>query len=482
MMKVCIAYPSFENNSYSPMWTQNRQFQWFHFPSYIFPLVPASAATLLKENGFEAFWMDCIAEGIEFSDFLRFIERERPDLVAIETKTPIMRRLWAIAGRIKEVEPRTRIVFFGDHITARPMESFLNSKIDYAVTGGDYDVSLLKLARFLRDKSELPAGIYYRDGDTIRDTGRFSLDTDLDSLPLIDRKLTKAHLYFEKWKKRDPFFYTMVGRDCMWNCKFCSWKTLYPKFRARKPESLLDEIGFLIEEYGVREIFDDTGTFPSGAWLETFCKGMIERGYNKKILFSSNFRFDLLRKSDANLMKKAGYRKVKCGLESASQKTLDMLNKNLRVEDITAGCRAASEAGIDVQLTIMVGYPWETREDAQRTCDLADNLMSKGYAEMLQSTIVIPYPGTGLYDMAVENDWFLIDPLDYDRYGMMEPILKTPDMEPAEVSEMCRAVYKRFFNARFVLRQLSRIRSWEDANYVAKGAKAVLGHILDFKR
>ena len=60
---------------------------------------------------------------------------------------------------------------------------------------------------------------------------------------------------------------------------------MYPgkNFRSISPERLLDEIGILIKEYGVREVFDDSGTFPKGEWLETFCKGMIERGYNKKI-------------------------------------------------------------------------------------------------------------------------------------------------------------------------------------------------------
>ncbi|NIM04938.1 MAG: B12-binding domain-containing radical SAM protein, partial [Armatimonadetes bacterium] len=58
------------------------------------------------------------------------------------------------------------------------------------------------------------------------------------------------------------------------------------------------------------------------------------------------------------------------------QETLDRIDKNIRVEDITEGCRLASSAGIDVQLTVMVGYPWETREDALRTLNLARELMS----------------------------------------------------------------------------------------------------------
>jgi len=58
----------------------------------------------------------------------------------------------------------------------------------------------------------------------------------------------------------------------------------------------------------------------------------------------------------------------------------------------------------------MVGYSWETKVDAQRTIDLANQLVSKGHAEMLQATVVVPYPCTPLYEEAVENKWFRIDP------------------------------------------------------------------------
>ena len=176
----------------------------------------------------------------------------------------------------------------GDHVTALPQESMAMSKVDYVITGGDYDFLLLGIAMWKRNRTALPAGIWYREDEDIRNTGQFDLSGDLNTLPFIDRRLTKAHLYGEKWKKRSPFFYTLAGRDCPWaKCTFCAWTTTFPKFRVRTPESVLNEIGILISDYGVKEIFDDTGTFPSGGWLRKFCEGMIERGYNKEILFSS---------------------------------------------------------------------------------------------------------------------------------------------------------------------------------------------------
>ncbi len=466
------------------MLTQNRQFQWYHAASYIYPLVPACAATLLVQAGFDVLWNDAITTGWSWEQFAGFIRREQPDLIAFETKTPVVRQHWRIVERVKRLAPHCQTVLMGDHVTALPWETMRNSRVDFCITGGDYDVSLLALACHLRDGSPLPPGLYYRDGDAIHDTGPFRLDHDLNDLPLIDRHLTQAHLYGEKWRKRTPFFYTMAGRDCPWaRCTFCAWTTLYPHFRVRRPEHLLDEIGFLIEEHGAREIFDDTGTFPAGGWLRRFCQGMIERGYNKHILFSCNMRYGYIGQPDLlDLMKRAGFRKLKMGLESANQSTLDRLNKGITVEQIVEESRLISEAGLDIHLTVMVGYPWETRDDAQRTVDLARALMAQGHAEMLQSTVVVPYPGTPLHAQALEHQWFRpdFDPLDYDHYDMREPVLAVPGMTPAEVMAFSAQVYGSFLTPRFVWRNLRKIRSWRDLDYLWRGAKAVIGHLRDF--
>ncbi len=479
-MKIVIGYPPLTGKG-SPMLTQNRQFQWYHVPAYIYPLVPASAATLLSTKGHEVIWADGITEQKEPEEYFEEMIEAQPDMIAFETKTPVIKQHWRIIDRLKKSIPDTKLILMGDHVTAQPEESLLNSSVDFVVTGGHYDFMLQGITDHLAEGKDLPPGIHFRRNGSPVTTGTFEPVQDLNSLPFIDRRLTRAHLYFEKWKRRTPFMYTMAGRDCPWGkCSFCAWTVTHPRFAVRTPESLLDEIGSLIEEFGVREIFDDTGNFPGGSWLRRFCEGMIERGYNEEILFSCNMRFSDIRQKTVELMKKAGFRKIKSGLESANQATLDRIAKGIKVQDIVDGCRIASRGGLEVQLTIMVGYPWETKREARNTLELARNLMAAGAAEMLQSTVVVPYPGTGLHREALENDWFRIDPFDYDRYDMTEPVLKMPDMEPEEVVKICGEIYKTFLTPRFVLRNMSRIRTWEDASYVLRGARAVMGHILDF--
>ena len=221
------------------------------------------------------------------------------DLLLIETKTPVVKLHWKIIEKLKALKPDTKIVLVGDHVTAFPQESMNACPVDFILTGGNYDFLLADLCDNLRDHhgsldaEGLEKGIWYREKGTVKNTGPFVLDQDLNTLPMIDRDLTKWKLYSEKNGNysRLPGTYTMAARDC-WHhkCTFCSWTTLYPKYLVRKPELLLDEIGILIEKYGVKEIMDDSGAFPTGSWLRTFCHGMIERGYHKKVILDCNMR------------------------------------------------------------------------------------------------------------------------------------------------------------------------------------------------
>ena len=76
------------------MLTQNRQFQWYHVPSYIYPLVPAMAATLLKISDFNVIWNDAIAEKLDEEKFLQNFIFEKPEIIAMETKTPVVKNHW----------------------------------------------------------------------------------------------------------------------------------------------------------------------------------------------------------------------------------------------------------------------------------------------------------------------------------------------------------------------------------------------------
>ena len=482
-MKVIISYPPISGIKGTPLLSQNRQYQVFSEKTVIYPVVPAQAATLLKKAGYEVIWLDCIAEEIPYDRFLNIIREEKPDLIAFETKTPVIKQHWKIINQLKTYDLKLKTVLFGDHVTALPEESFKNSKVDYVLTGGDYDFLLLNLCNYLNNKvSNLEEGIWHRKDGMIKNTGKFQLNHNLDSLPFIDRDLTKWQLYAYKNGnyKRTPGTYIMSGRDCYWGkCTFCSWPQLYPKFRVRSVDNVLDEIGHIINNYPIKEIMDDTGSITPGKYLRDFCKGMIDRGYNRRVGFNCNMRFGCASLEDYKLMKKANFRFLLFGLESANQKTLDRINKGLNPETIIESCKMARKAGLYPHITIMFGYPWESYEEAKKTLELGKWLLKKDYAYTMQSTIVIPYPNTPLFVECKEKG--LLNSLDWSYYDMKNPVMKL-SYPPEKLHKLVQGMYSVSFSPEFIVRKMLSIREADDIRYFWRAFLKVIGHLKDFTK
>jgi len=507
-MKIFISYPPLISEKGIPLLGQNRQFQWFNSPTYIYPVIPAYLATLLQKNGEEVVWDDGIAEGLSYEAWLGRLLSARPDLVMIETKTPVVKRHWRIINELKEKADWPLIIaLVGDHATAQPEESLRYCQVDYVLAGGDYDFGVANLVKFLQGQSELEPGWHSRSAGEWDKAGKNEIINwaggefkncefknsglrqdyhrhDLNSLPEIDRELTKWQLYAYKNGnfKYTPGTYMMSGRDCWWGrCSFCSWTTLFPggNFRTRSAKLALDEVGHLID-LGVKEIMEDSGSFPIGAWLKEFCDGMIERGYNKQVTMSCNMRINGIKDPETwKLMKRAGFRFILFGLESANQKTLDAINKNLKVEEIEPGLKMCKDAGLEPHITAMIGYPWETYEEAKKTVDLAKDLFKKNCVNTLQGTVLIPYPGTPLYQYCLNND--LLNFTDYDRFDQREQVMKCP-LSTGQVKELTQGLYKSFLTPKFILRKIAGIRSLADLKFLWRAGVKVLAHLMDFGR
>ena len=484
-MKISISYPPLESEKGVPLLSQNRQFQWFNNPTYIYPMVPAYAASYLKSLGHEVFWDDGIAEELTYLEWLERLVRQKPNLIAMESKTPVIKRHWIIVNDIKKRLPDSKIVLMGDHVTALPVESMEACEVDYLLVGGDYDFALADLCRYLDEDKVAPASIYCRNDEGKPVRGTLSTPRPvLDDLPMVDRELTNWRMYSEKNGnfKYLPGTYTMAGRDCWWGrCTFCSWTTLFPgkDFKSVSPGRLLDEIGILIEKYGVREIFDDTGCFPKGEWLREFCKGMVDRGYHKKVVMGCNMRVNALDQEEWDLMGKANFRFILIGLESMTQTTLDRLKKGIKVEQIEQTMRMAKKAGLEPHITTMVGYPWEGKKEAEQTVNFAKRMFINGLIDSLQATIVVPYPGTPMFEEAKSNGWLLTE--DWDRYDMRESVWKS-EVGTEEVKHFTQELYRAALHPRFIFRKLVHIRSLDDMKFLARAGAKVLGHLRDFAR
>ncbi len=503
--KVVVGYPPIQTKKGVPLLSQNRQFQFFNAKTYIYPMVPAYSASMAKSKGYDVHWMDGIAQEKTFDEWLTDLKNLNPNLIMIETKAPVVKNHWEIISILKKELPEMLTVLVGDHVTFNPLETMENSKVDFIITGGDYDFMLSDLLDTITKNVKLVGGIWGRmpsnlhlselirtensrlTGEKFFVSGPLVQNHKLDDLPFVDRDLTrwKDYAFYNGNFKYTPATYMYSGKDCWWNrCTFCVWDhTLNPMgtYRRFTPERLFAEIKHLVDNYGVKEIFDDAGTLFVGPPLKKFCQMMIDSGYNKKVVLGCNMRLNALTQEYYDLMKLANFRFILYGMESGNQYTLDKLDKGLKVEEIENGVRMAKKAGLEPHLTIMLGYPWETEEMANNTINLAKKLFKKGYVDTMQATIVIPYPGTPLYKECIEKDWLLVSPDEYESFDMRGPVMKVP-FSKEKLMELTQELYSSFFSMGYILRKIVSIRSKEDIKFFTFSAWKLLGHLLDFDK
>jgi len=485
-MKILVCYPPIKTTRKFPLLGQNRQFRYSSSSGVrIYPIVPSSTATLLNNAGFKVKYLDAINLRLSWTQFIKEFNVFSPDIVIIEVKTPVIYYYWNVINSIKKNFPDIQFVLVGDHVSFRPDESLKKSRADFVATGGDYDVEVYKLVKYLNGEiNDMPAGIWYKKEEKLKNTGLPQLVSNLDEVPFIDRELTNWKIYGEAYLNR-PCTYTMWGRGCAPGiCTFCVWSSNLwnNKARLRSVDNVLDEIEILVNTLKIKEIFDDTDTSTwNKKWLKKLCNGLINRGLNDKVFLSCNARATNLDKETCKLMKKAGFRLLKVGLESGCNKTLKKIKKIETIEQIKQGIKNAKDHGLNVLMTMMVGYPWESKADFNKTYQVAKELMlyKTKVGDSLQASVVIPYPGTPLYLEAIKEGWFRIDPNKYDDYDMSQPVLNAK-ISPEEINEFCDRLWKIHLDIKFILKTLLGIRRLGDFRLIWQGIRSVFGHTNDF--
>jgi anaerobic magnesium-protoporphyrin IX monomethyl ester cyclase len=487
-MRVAVAYPPVTKDGQYPLLSQNRHLKFSHsLEVRIFPLIPGHAASNLKQAGHQVLWLDGINERMGMDDFHAQLKAFGPDLVLMETKAPVLSTHWNYIKAAKLLFPQAKFVLVGDHVSYYPEESLLNSPVDYVLTGGDYDVIIRDLAAHLEGAAAMPAGVWWRgaQGQT-ENSGKHSLATDLSTLPYIDRELTRWRSYGEAYLL-PGIAYILTGRGCgledgkTSSCTFCIWQhALWNKTaRLRSPANVVGEIEELVA-LGAKEIFDDNETGPiyDREWMLEFHRLMKEKGLIGKIAISMNARGDLVDRDLARLMKATGFRLLKIGIEAGDDESLRQLAKMEGIERIKQGIRAVRDEGLVTLLTTMVGYPWQDEAGVQRTYDVAKEMLlyRPKFGDCLQASVVVPYPGSPLWQNAVNKGWFLIDPKDYDKYDMSVPLLKTQIDQEAWVKKL----WKLHFQPAFLLRSALTLRTKAQFNLAWRGVLSLLGHVSDY--
>lgn len=474
-LKVAISYPPIINKrGQTAMVSQNRNVQFFKYPTYLLPVVEAQAATWLRDLGFEVRWDDGNAQRKSYLKWFEELVAWKPDVVVFESTTPVMKFYWKTTNELRKKLPGTIIIMTGYHSMRRPEETLAESATDVVLRSNHIDFVLAKFLPYIwghKDwrRSCTLEGLTIRvDKKTIRDTGSFRQVEPLDKSPLVDRDLVgwTNYAYENGNFLQTPGTYaTSVIRDCMFGkCTFCRYNGPDLTFSKMSVEKSLDEYQTLIEKYGVKEIFDDSGVWYRGSDARKFAQGIIDRGLHKKdCYFGINTRFEYLDEETIKLLAKANFRFVLIGLEGASNETLRRLNKGYQNEYIIPCLTWMKKYGLHPHMTVMVGYYWETQEMLDETVKFVKYLMSSGLTRSMQVTLCTPLDYTPYHLECIQKKVLLTK--NYDDFDMSKLIVKTP-IPHERYYEAVREMYGFGFSPQFIFRQLLfllsfRKRDWQ---------------------
>lgn len=494
-MRVAISYPPIVNKlGQKAMVSQNRNVQYFKKPTYLLPVIHAQAASWLKEIGVEVLWDDGNAQLKNYDKWLNDIVRNEPDVIVFESTTPVMKFYWNTINKVKELLPNILIIMTGFHSMRQPEETLNMSNCDLVLTSNNVDFALKRFIEHLQKNKKnwkenfKVGGFYYRDQNRkVVSTGAFRQVENLQESPIINRDLVQWENYaYENgnFLQVPGTYATSVIRDCMFGkCTFCRYNGPELTFSKLNIEKSLDEYEKLINDYNVKEIFDDSGVWYRGVDARNFAKGIIKRGLHKKnCYFGINTRFEYLDEETIKLLAKANFRFVLLGYEAADEETLQRLNKGYQLQHVESCLKWLTKYGLHPHLTIMVGYYWQTKEQLDKTVSEVRRLMLNGLARTLQVTLCTPLDYTPYHKECIEKNLLLTN--DYDDFDMSKLIVKTA-IPHDEYYKAVKKMYSVAFHPLFILRQIMFLfsfkkRDWQFLfTYGLRAIRRVRQHIFN---
>lgn len=286
---------------------------------------------------------------------------------------------------------------------------YLDAGADYIIQG-EGEITLKELILALKNNESLALinGIVYRqDQETKKHPKRVVL-RNLDELPIPAWDLADIDAYKDVWKQGGKTFTLNLAttRGCPFKCNWCAKPIYGNRYNSHSPEYITKHIAYLKEHYGVTNFWmcdDIFGLKPN--WVQNFSKEL--KAANLKISYYIQSRVDLLLKEDTiDALAESGLREVWVGAESGSQKILDAMDKETKVEQIYEATRLLKKKNIQVAFFIQFGYLGETKNDIAKTISMIKELLP----DNLGISVSYPLPGTPFYekvkdDLKLKANW-----------------------------------------------------------------------------
>jgi hopanoid biosynthesis associated radical SAM protein HpnJ len=364
------------------------------------------------------------------------------DLVVLHTSTPSFASDVKTVEALKAVNPNLKAGLIGAKVAVDAEGSLRTAPAIDFVARNEFDFTIKDVADD-HPWSKID-GLSYRNeaGAIVHNPDRAILE-NMDALPFVtpvyQRDLTIEN-YFIGYLKH-PYISIYTGRGCKSRCTFCLWPQTVGghRYRTRSVAHVIEEIAWAQKAFPqVKEFFFDDDTFTDDLpRAEAIARELGKLG----VTWSCNAKANVPRKS-LEALKAGGLRLLLVGYESGNQQILHNIKKGMRVEVAEKFTRDCHDLGITIHGTFIVGLPGETQETLQETVRWA----AKINPHTIQVSLAAPYPGTFLYDQAVENGWLDADNAELvDEHGIQIAPLHYPHLSHAEIFDSVETFYKRFY-------------------------------------
>lgn len=385
-----------------------------------FPFYLAYSANVLRDRGYDVQVIDGVALNLADEEFIKKVKQIVPDVLVIETTTHAANYDIQLSEKIKSILPKTKIVFTGPHVTVFAREILSENKAIDFITLGEYELTLADLVDRLAKKSENYKldGLAYKKGNEVWVSENKGFIEDIDSLPYPAFELfpTNDNPNLEIYGDGICTYYPAVtlhsSRGCPFKCDFCLWnQVMYDnkKYRMFSPKRVVDEIEYVINNFGAKEIyFDDDDFCVNKRHVLEICDEIKRR--NIKTKWSCMGDAMCTDEEMISSMASAGCIFMKFGVESGDKNILKKIGKPLNPEKAVAISKLCRKYKIRTHATFTFGLDGETPETMKATLRLA-NRIKFDYA---QASITTPFPGTRYYDKLVELG--RMEKVDWDKF------------------------------------------------------------------
>jgi len=283
------------------------------------------------------------------------------------------------------------------HATFTADEIIKEKNVDFVVRR-EGEITTLELVKSLIEGiylEDIKGLTYKKNGRVIKNTDRLFIE-NLDNLPFTDREL----LLNKDFYPRSEFGIIIPCRGCPFQCTFCS-SHKFGSYRTRSVKNVVDEIEYLRNRYHLLEFWmEGDNFFINKKDILDFCKELKTRKLG--IMWGVMARVDNIDDELVKEMKSCGLCNVSLGIESGSQKILDILNKRVTIEQIKNAVKILKKRGIFVNTYWMIGFQEESEDTIYQTKKFIKELKP----HIARTFIMTPFPGSEEYEKAKKHKRF----------------------------------------------------------------------------